>query len=347
MAKSDALLNTLKTSRPKLPVINGVVMEVVHASEEELDAFDKMQGGSFTFAGIPEYSRLASIVTNPHVQKIFEDASVLVRKDPKKGEDIGNAMMRDTGPDSSDHPMPNELSHKVADEGQGDDDKLAFFPVILCEFLDSIRGEPSLNPHTHLKQYFGGFIKSIAKIAAPVVGFAVGGPLGAAVGGGLGQAVASKGNIGRTLTGAGMGFLGGHAAQGLLGGLGGSSAGAGPFGDGWGRISGMTPGIQSELASKGLLGGAASGMGGIGGLGNLMSGASALGGLGGGGGGEQQSPGILGGISSFLKNNPLLVSGGMAALTAKGTKDLQKKQEEARLKNNALVNEYRRARGFA
>ena len=67
-------------------------------------------------------------------------------------------------------------------------------------------------------------IKNIAKIAAPVVGFALGGPYGAAIGGGLaGGNFGGKGfKLKNMLGGAALGYVGGQAAQfgGLAGGQG-------------------------------------------------------------------------------------------------------------------------------
>ncbi len=121
--------------------------------------------------------------------------------------------------------------------------------------------------------------EQLVKAAAPVVGFALGGPAGAAIGGGIGGAVGGDGLKGAAtgaLTGYGLGSLAsglgavGGSGFGALGsslGLGGASAaGAGGLGSMGGQLLG------SAFPTVGAAGGAAGGLGALGGsfLGNAF-----------------------------------------------------------------------------
>jgi len=72
-------------------------------------------------------------------------------------------------------------------------------------------GITSLNPVTGKPEY--GFFKKLFKLAAPVIGYALGGPMGAAIGGGLSGA-AGGGGIKGALKGAALGYVGGSLAAG-------------------------------------------------------------------------------------------------------------------------------------
>lgn len=63
---------------------------------------------------------------------------------------------------------------------------------------------------------YGSIRDSIESVAAPVIGFALGGPAGAAIGSGLNTA-AHGGSIGQDLMSAGLGYVGGNVAE--MGGL--------------------------------------------------------------------------------------------------------------------------------
>jgi len=122
-------------------------------------------------------------------------------------------------------------------------------------------------------------LKKIAGIAAPIAGFALGGPVGAGIGGALGGAISGKGLEG-ALTGGLMGYGGGSlfsALGGASGGLGGLSGLLGKSGGLSGALGGSTMAPWgTALSSTGLNFGGASGGGllGGGGLGGLLGGSS-------------------------------------------------------------------------
>jgi hypothetical protein len=127
-------------------------------------------------------------------------------------------------------------------------------------------GITSLNPVTGKPEY--GFFKKLFKLAAPVIGYAIAGPMGAAIGGGLAGATGGGGVKG-ALKGAALGYIGGSLAAGGafgetvsgwsgggLGGLGGSKTFGGSAGS-WGSDA-----VRRVVGGKGIPGSLEKGVGG-------------------------------------------------------------------------------------
>lgn len=172
-----------------------------------------------------------------------------------------------------------------------------------------------------------GWVTNIVRAAAPIAGFAVGGPIGAAIGGGLGGAIGGGGISGIT-KGAALGGLTGWGANAL--GLGGSIGGL--FGGGAGSAAGSSGG--GLLSSLGGLfgGGAGAGASGIVDLGTAMpwkNAGSATSLFGGGGGGLFGSG--RGALTSLVNPASSLFGGFMTSNAQKDAeKQLLAQQERAR-----------------
>jgi hypothetical protein len=117
-------------------------------------------------------------------------------------------------------------------------------------------GITSLNPVTGKPEY--GFFKKLFKLAAPVIGYALGGPMGAAIGGGLAGAT-SGGGIKGALKGAALGYVGGSLASGgafgetVAGWSGGGIGGIGSFGNiGGSAGSWGSDAVSRTVANKGV-----------------------------------------------------------------------------------------------
>lgn len=185
--------------------------------------------------------------------------------------------------------------------------------------------------------------EQLIKVAAPVVGFALGGPAGAAIGGGIGGAVGGDGLKGAAiggLTGYGLGSLGaglgavggqGFGALGSSLGIGGGAASAASGAGGLGSMGGQL--LGNAFPTVGATGGTTGGLGSLGGslLGtayptvgastNLLGGTS-LGTLGTltnsifGGGGQtidaiaKGAGNLLGGIGGAVLGNTILGGSG-------------------------------------
>jgi len=128
-------------------------------------------------------------------------------------------------------------------------------------------GITSLNPTTGKAEF--GFFKKLFKAAAPVVGYALGGPMGAAIGGGLAGASDGGGWKGAA-KGAAIGYVGGSLAQGgAFGdtiasnagmGFGGATGaeGLGSYGTKWSGSVGNwgSDGIRKSITKQGGIGNA-------------------------------------------------------------------------------------------
>jgi len=244
MSVANQLLNAInKSTANKSIMINGVRMQVVHASEKELDDLDKIQGGSYKHNGIPEYSRIAPLIQIPQVRQVFIEVAKMAFGDPKQTRKINNQMDNKNPVNYSDHPMPNRLAHEVADKGNQYDKKIAYFPVALCEFLNEHvykilhpdQDGPPINSQTGLVEYnaFGDFFGGIGNVFKGVVK-------------GVGSLVSGMGPMLPAIGGLTLGPLGALGGS-LLGGLGGA-LGGGEGGMGLpGMLGNMLGGLGNPL----------------------------------------------------------------------------------------------------
>ena len=225
--------------------------------------------------------------------------------------------------------------------------------------------------------------EQLVKAAAPVVGFALGGPAGAAIGGGIGGAVGGDGVRGAAtgaLTGYSLGSLGaglgavggqGFGALGSSLGLGTGAAGAAGGAGGLGSLGGSLLGnaYPTVGASTNLLGGTSLGTLGtltnsiFGGGGQtvdaIAKGAGQLLGLGGGGGsilgglggqatgmGGQQG-GILSSLLGGLSGQDLLIGGGSLASSIYGANVAEKAAKSQREAIDNAIASLREGQGTA
>lgn len=185
--------------------------------------------------------------------------------------------------------------------GRGPDRQLAHISPDEAEFLDYVQGGRRENPHTGLPEYslFGKILKTVARVAGAVGGFAIGGPAGAALGAGAATKL-TGGSWKDALTGAALAGVGGELGQGIGGGgwsaVGNGTALSGALGGATaaeqaglqGAVSAAAPGLTgastdalAAAAGVSSLGGAApSGLGSflapIGGYGGAAAGLGAL-----------------------------------------------------------------------
>lgn len=347
----NPLIHTLQTDVP-YDTPNHPAMIVVHMDATEVQALEEMQGGLSIdpSTGIPEFSRLDTIFDEPGVRGLLEKIAVETKENGHPDPEILETydLTKDKFPRYR-NSEENELGVEIAHEGINGDTKLVLIPERIADFFDTLRSETDINPKTGLREYgFGSFFKNIVKVAAPIVGAVFGGPLGGAVGGALGQGIASKGNVGRMLTGGALGGLGGMAYSSLTGGgtgLGSMFGSSGRMvGPGYGYVSGATPGLHAELASHGMLPGMASVGNGMG-L-SHMAGAAGVGSMMSGMGRQPSSQSFLGSALDFLRNNPLVPALGIGGLHAYGAIKGKKKEEELRKENNRRTGAYLKHHGL-
>lgn len=234
---------------------------IVHVNKEECKAFDLLQGGPqfiqvdddfsrrMQALGVPihgkirDYRPLEEILQNPEIQKVF--AAVLQKMD-KEGPDspqlepyyqIGKEALGEMEGGFSDPSQKDPELSFLEHEGKEGDTELAYMPLFVCDFLDSIKGEVSTNPTTGFPQYGGNFSKSIVRVVTTVAGAIPGGPLGAAAGNFAGRMLtgqspgkaimASLPNAAYTAGVQGVGSLVGQYGPASLAGYGNSIAGMG------------------------------------------------------------------------------------------------------------------------
>lgn len=155
----------------------------------------------------------------------------------------------------------DSVVQQIQSYGRGPDTMLAHISPKEAQLIDYMQGGRRVNPSTGLPEYglFGKILKTLARVAGGVVGFALGGPAGAAVGSGLVTKV-TGGSWSDALKAGALSGIGGELGQGLTGG-GWSPVGAGNgiTGQGLGAFTGGTMGAgQAAVDLTGAGAGAAS-----------------------------------------------------------------------------------------
>lgn len=167
---------------------------IAHFSPQELEVLTMIQGGDHKDerTGLASFAPLLKILMHPEVTK---NLHTLKNFRPKE-EGIGKL---------------------IADQGRFGDSKAAVLPRPIAELFDEImnKGEPSINPHTGKREYWGlsdlfGGIKNVVSSVLPSIGGLV--SKAAPMIGGLAQEGISKlGNM------AGMGDLGNQVGSAIGG----------------------------------------------------------------------------------------------------------------------------------
>jgi hypothetical protein len=251
---------------------------VGHFKPEELVELDEAQGGIVIDpeTGLRDYTPLSKFMQNPEVRAAVSQA--FPPNDQQSFAEGGQVeeMGRPTDP---------ELE-KLRLEGRGGDTELAIITPELLELFTEWSGkEPTINPVTGLPEFFSfsRIFRSVARIAAPIIGAVFGGPAGAALAGGLATKL-TGGSWGQSLGAGALGGLGafaapalgsafqsafpgaagalGSAAKGILGDtVGGAlgnlfTPGAGTTGggliSGLGGVGRMLPGMGAQAATQGI-----------------------------------------------------------------------------------------------
>ena len=268
---------------------------LAHFSPDELVGLDELQGGILIDpeTNLRDYTPLDKILKNPEVQDAISSGLSQERQKFAAGGEV-NEPGRPTDP---------ELEELRLEGRKGDTELVIITPDLVQIFSEWGGREPKINPETGLYEFgfFSGVFRTIARIAAPVVGAIFGGPAGAALAGGLatkltggswrqslgagaisGLGAAAAPMIGGAFQNAFPGAAGalGSATRGIFGqNVGNALGGLFTPGTGGGVVSGlggvgqMIPGAVSQAAGQGAAqaGIQASGQTGGGFLGNLLS----------------------------------------------------------------------------
>lgn len=221
----------------------------VHVSWDEIRSFNIMQGKQMVdpVTGLREYPLLGLLFKNKLIQKLFVEILEAVKLGTTKGplktfiEDLDISFGDGVEKIPSDE---DPEVHKIEEGGENPDKKVVLLPTNVAAFFDALQGGEKLSPHDHLLEY--GFFSEVLRIAAPVVGFAFGGPGGAAAGSALAHVATGNKDIGSILKNAGFaGTLGlGAGALGVTG------------GSGLGAMASSIPGLSglSGLGGAGIAG---------------------------------------------------------------------------------------------
>jgi hypothetical protein len=145
----------------------------------------------------------------------------------------------------------------LADYGRGGDTELAHVNPREAEMLRRMGGSGTINPHTGLREYKGGGLGGILKVALPIAAAVFIPGAGAAIGGALGASGTAASILGGAVLGGGMSALGGGnvlkgAALGALG---------GGFGDSVGGAANNAMGLNLGATGQSILGNALVGAG--------------------------------------------------------------------------------------
>jgi hypothetical protein len=332
---------------------------VVHLNKEEAKLLDEMQGGLMEDPdfGIRSYEKLSQILENKDVREllieILRDLSIHGKPGPviqQKYNEVKHPMgkFHDTDGDEQDY------VEDIAEEGNKGDTELALLPMDFADFWDMCRGYTSTNRKSGLREYFG-FLKKAAqfisrpvtgalnaagkvvgapklgnemlRVAAPIIGYVYGGPMGAALGSGFAH-LGTGNNLAQSGLHGLKSFGMAHAANYM-------------FPQTMGSITG---GIGSQLPTFGgalAPGAAAAGVGGAG-----ATGAAAANAAGAGAGAAGSAAGASGagatGASSLLDkltSPAALLAAGAGAMylghnKAKKDKDKDKHETDAKIEEN-------------
>lgn len=146
-----------------------------------------------------------------------------------------------------------QAARRVAAAGRGGDTELAHVNPREAEMLRRMGGSGTINPHTGLREYKGGFLGSVLSVVVPVVTSLVAPGIGSIIGGALesaGIGATTAGVLGSAATGAGLSAaLGGNPLTGaVLGGI------KGGMGDLIGKTTNETLGLGLGSTGEALLG---------------------------------------------------------------------------------------------
>lgn len=192
---------------------------LVHLNKDEAKMLDEMQGGFYTDEtfGIRDYSRLSDILANKdartYMLNLLADMS-----DGKISPENKSVHDQFKHPEGTFHKAPGDddpYVEDIAEEGNQGDTEVVLMPIDFADFWDMCRGYTSTNRKTGLREYIGwnpvravtNVIKAatsvvakpvnelvgrplghknlgneMIRVAAPVVGYTFGGPMGAALG---------------------------------------------------------------------------------------------------------------------------------------------------------------------
>lgn len=132
-------------------------LQLAHISTEEANLFDQLQGytDEDPKTGFRKYEGLLPVFANPQVREVFENATRHSKGAKPKEFDKLSHLAEGIGQDyertSGDY---NPAGEELISHGQGGDDELAFFPLPILDYFDSIMGKPSVN-EDGLPQYSG------------------------------------------------------------------------------------------------------------------------------------------------------------------------------------------------
>ena len=340
-----------------------VKMILCHFGRGELEGLDNLQGGPSIdpATGLREYSKLASVIENPEVQKIFwhvnEEVQTQGHISPHLHEIYQEtekqALPFKKAPEDNEPP-----AHQLEEMGRGSDTLLALVPLNLASFLCDLKGEASLNPKTGLLEFMfkriakaivrevarpldaisGGRGNEIIRIAGTIGGGLVGGPVGA----GLGNAAASYGT-GKSFGDSAWSGLKNYGlasaihGAGQYAGLSGATPGTGGFFGAQPYALGSLLGFGNSAASTGVNAASAAASGAAPAAGTAASTAAAA--------APAASTGLLGSLGNFA-TSPLGLMAGIGALTHFGAKKHHENEKEQVREHNEEIARKKEEMGY-
>lgn len=177
-------------------------MMLAHVNEQELAAFNVLQGGEIIdpVLKIPCLAGLVDKFLDEETRDKFVDIVTNLRKQPQQplDQDLSGIKdkMQELAPPTPKTPDSDPFMQNLKDDGRKGDDEIVYIPVAICDFLDTVLGEPKVNADG-LPEYF-------LPLLLPALGGILGGGMATTMGMGalgIGLGAAAGSAIGTGLSG--------------------------------------------------------------------------------------------------------------------------------------------------
>lgn len=213
-------------------------MMLAHFSEAELSFFDQLQGGTHIEpeTGLREYSLLLNVFNDPGIKRRFEAAIDYLHENSQldKLPDIKKLSKELTPSDYDRAPGDsNPLGERLIKHGRMGDNEIAWMPIEVLDYFDTLLGKPEINPQDGLPEYFFFLLPMLGALGGGALASGLGltsalgiAGLGTAIGAGAGSMLGAKFAGAKTKDLWKYGLAGGAAGYGVhsLGGLSGIGA---------------------------------------------------------------------------------------------------------------------------
>lgn len=145
-------------------------LQLAHISTEEANLFDKLQGytDEDPATGFRRYVGLLPVFNNPEIREAFEGAMSKSKKAKPNQLDKLDVLSKSIGEDykrtQGDYTPEGQ---EIISHGTHGDDELAFFPLPILDYFDSVMGKPSVNKDG-LPQYGNMGSAVVRAVTAPI-----------------------------------------------------------------------------------------------------------------------------------------------------------------------------------